>query len=52
MDRIFVDTDIILDLLGERQPFYKNAATLFSKADKREISISISYLSFANQKYR
>jgi predicted nucleic acid-binding protein len=48
MDRIFVDTDVLLDLLEQREPFYKSSAYLFSKAEKREIQILISSLSFTN----
>jgi predicted nucleic acid-binding protein len=47
----FVDTDIILDLIGMRQPFYASAAGLFSKADRGEIQLCTSALSFANLNY-
>lgn len=51
MNRVFVDTDIILDLLGHREPFYDHAALLFSSADRHEISLYVSALSFANLNY-
>jgi predicted nucleic acid-binding protein len=51
MEKVFVDTDIILDLLSERDPFYVHSATLFSKADKGEIKLFVSLLSFANLNY-
>ena len=51
MDKVFVDTDIILDLLGNREPFYQYAATLFSLADKGELQLFVSSLSFANLNY-
>jgi predicted nucleic acid-binding protein len=51
MEKVFVDTDIILDLLSEREPFYMHSATLFSMADKREIKLFVSSLSFANLNY-
>jgi predicted nucleic acid-binding protein len=51
MDRIFVDTDIILDLLSSRKPFYIHSANLFSGADKNEIKLLVSSLSFANLNY-
>jgi predicted nucleic acid-binding protein len=50
-ERIFVDTDIILDLLGNREPFYIHAAELFSLADKGEITLCVSSLSFSNLNY-
>jgi predicted nucleic acid-binding protein len=51
METVFVDTDIILDLLSEREPFYIHSATLFSRADKGEIKLFVSSLSFANLNY-
>ena len=51
MDKIFVDTDIILDLLSGRQPHYNFAAEVFSLADEGDIMIFISSLSFANVNY-
>jgi predicted nucleic acid-binding protein len=51
MKGVFVDTDIVLDLLGNRKPFYRHAAELFSIADRREIKIFVSSLSFSNLNY-
>lgn len=51
MKRIFVDTNIILDLLSKREPFYQESADLFSLADKNIIEIYISSLSIANTNY-
>ncbi len=51
MQKIFVDSDIILDVLSKREPFYIYAATLFSMADKNEVKILVSSLSFANLNY-
>jgi predicted nucleic acid-binding protein len=48
---VFVDTDIVLDLLGNRKPFYRHAAELFSIADRSEIKIFVSSLSFSNLNY-
>lgn len=49
--RLFVDTNIILDLLGEREPFYESAAQLVTLADKRIITLVVSPLSFATANY-
>ena len=49
--RVFVDTDIIYDLLAKREPFYQAAARLFTLADERKIQIFISSLSLANLHY-
>lgn len=51
MKRIFVDTNIVIDLLSRRDPFYEEAATLFSLADKKEIELAISSLTIANTSY-
>ena len=48
---VFVDTDIILDLLARREPFYLPAARLFSLADRKEVTICISSITFANLFY-
>jgi len=45
-ERIFVDTDIILDLLAKREPYYVYAAQLFSLADLNKIELCISPLTY------
>ena len=49
--RVFVDTDIIYDLLAKRDPFYLAAAQLFTLADEGKVQIYISALSLANLHY-
>ena len=51
MKKIFIDTNIVLDLLAHREPFYDEAANLFSLADKKIIELSISSLTIANTSY-
>ena len=51
MAGLFIDTDIVLDLLLERQPFYSYSARLFTLADKGVIKVSVSSLSFNNLDY-
>jgi predicted nucleic acid-binding protein len=51
MAKIFIDTDICLDLLANREPFNIAAQKLFSKADKGKVKISVSSLTFANLDY-
>lgn len=51
MKRIFLDTNIILDLLGERHPFYESAAKLATLADKKKLVIVVSPISFATISY-
>ncbi|MBK8701145.1 MAG: PIN domain-containing protein [Saprospiraceae bacterium] len=51
MTRILIDTNIIIDLLAKRKEYYAEAAELFSLADKKEITLTISALTFANTNY-
>jgi len=51
MENVFVDTNIIIDLLAKREPFYKDAQDLFTLSDKKEIQLCISSISFANAYY-
>ncbi|MDO9341050.1 MAG: PIN domain-containing protein [Bacteroidales bacterium] len=51
MRKIFLDTNIILDLLAYRMPFYTDAAELFSLADKKKLTLSISSLCLADTHY-
>jgi len=51
MTKVFVDTDVCIDLLSGRQPFNNMAEILFSLADLGQIKIYISSISFANIDY-
>ncbi|MDQ3111340.1 MAG: PIN domain-containing protein [Bacteroidota bacterium] len=51
MEKVFVDTDITLDLLTARTPHYDSAASLFSLADNEKTKIFVSSLSFSNLNY-
>jgi predicted nucleic acid-binding protein len=51
MKNLFIDTNIVIDLLAKREPFYFDAATLFSMADKKQIQLSVSSLTIANTNY-
>lgn len=42
MQRLFLDTNIVIDFLGERERFYEPAAKILTLADKKEIEILIS----------
>jgi predicted nucleic acid-binding protein len=46
MKKIFVDTNIVIDLLSGREPFFEEAATLFSLADKKRIELIVSSLTY------
>ena len=51
MKKLFLDTNIVLDLLSRRQPFYDSAARLFSLADNGVVKVSVSALTIANTHY-
>lgn len=51
MKNLFIDTNIVIDLLSRREPFYDESATLFSLADQKIIEINISSLTVANTSY-
>ena len=47
-DKIFLDTDVVLDHLADRQPFSEYAHRLFALAEQDKITLCISALSFSN----
>ncbi len=51
MKKLFIDTNIVIDLLSRREPYYKESAELFSLADRKKVEISISSLTIANTSY-
>ncbi len=51
MTRLFVDADIVMDLLTQREKFFKSAAVLFTLGDKNEVEINVSSLTIANVFY-
>ena len=48
---LFLDTNVVLDLLGERVPFYEDAAKIATLADNKVIEIVVSALSFSTVYY-
>lgn len=51
MSPIFLDTDIILDVFAQREPFYKAAARVLTLIEERQIAGYTSSLIFANLFY-
>ncbi|MEW4925701.1 PIN domain-containing protein [Algibacter sp. 2305UL17-15] len=51
MIRIFIDTNIMLDFLGERIPFYEPIAKLATLAEKEKLTMVVSPISFATVSY-
>ncbi len=48
---VFIDTDIVLDLLCKREPFYPYAAEVFTLGDKGTLTLVTTPLMFANVFY-
>ena len=51
MKKIFLDTNVVIDLLDKREGFYPSAVKLFTLAYKGELSIYISPLTYATAAY-
>lgn len=49
--RIFLDTNVVLDLLANRDPHFTPVAQLASLAEKGELQILVSPLTFATVNY-
>ncbi len=50
-NRLFLDTNVMLDLLGERVPYYDSIAKIATLADKGNISMVVSALSYSTVYY-
>lgn len=46
--RVFVDTDVLLDVLGKREPFWPQSARLWHLAESGRVTALISAISFNN----
>jgi len=51
MKNVFIDTNIIIDFLANREPFSEYAAKLFQLAQNNEINIYISTITINNTYY-
>ncbi len=49
--KLFFDTNVLLDVLAKREPFYRDALQLWSLAERRELHGYISTLSLNNVYY-
>ncbi len=50
-DKLFIDTNVLLDLLGEREPFYDSIAKIATIADKGKVKLIVSALSYSTVFY-
>ena len=51
MDKILVDTNIVIDLLAKREEFLQEAQELFTLSDQKKVKLFVSSLTFANTYY-
>ena len=51
MKHLFLDTNIVLDLLGNREPHHLPAAQLFEYAERGAVTLYLSALSYNNLYY-
>ena len=49
--KVFLDTNIVIDLLDKREPFYIDAVELFTLAYKKEITLFVSPMTSATASY-
>ncbi|MCZ4224124.1 type II toxin-antitoxin system VapC family toxin [Pedobacter rhodius] len=51
MKKVFVDTNIIVDLIADRRPFSKFAIEIFDKAERQEVQLFTSSHAIATAHY-
>ncbi|MBR5540807.1 MAG: PIN domain-containing protein [Bacteroides sp.] len=51
MMKVFLDTNIVIDLLDKRAPFYVDAVKLFTLAYQKKITLFVSPMTYATASY-
>jgi len=51
MKKIFVDTNILVDLIADRKPYSKHAIDIFNKADEKKVKLYTSSHTIATTHY-
>lgn len=49
--KLFIDTNVMLDLLGERDPYYESIAKVATLADKGKLKMVVSAISYPTVYY-
>jgi predicted nucleic acid-binding protein len=47
MKKVFIDTNVLIDLLADRKPFSKFAIEIFAKAERKKVKLYTSSHTFA-----
>jgi len=50
-DKLFLDTNVVIDLLGNRKPFFDSIAKIATLADEKKLDLAMSALSFSTVFY-
>lgn len=48
---VFLDTNVVIDFMGEREGFFDDAAIIFSLIEEKKITASVSALTIVNCAY-
>ena len=48
MKKIFIDTNVLIDLIDKRVPYYNDVAIISTLAEQQQLRIAASSLSFIN----
>lgn len=51
MTRLFLDTNIVIDVLGRREPFCNDALQLFTLAYNKQVQLIVSPMTYATTAY-
>lgn len=51
IQKVFVDTDVIIDFLTDRKPFSEQAAKILTLSELKTVQVCVSGLTFANCYY-
>ena len=51
MKKLFLDTNIVMDLLEKREPFCNDAVRLFTKAYNKQVQLFVSPMTYATVSY-
>ena len=51
MKKVFIDTNVLIDLLADRKPFSKFAIEIFAKAERKKVKLYTSSHTFATTHY-
>ena len=51
MKKLFIDTNVLIDFLDKRHPFFNEIAIIFSLAEENKLNLVASSISFVNTFY-